>query len=221
LRELVLAAGTHRGPTYARLVKRHGEGSGRILGSVELRGSNRSLSAYVSFDEEPVPRLFGNVLSLYVERARMEGRPAAEWVEEGFTALCASLSPWWAFACADEEWDARNMDHVGGLRALGREPRRHLPGLFWLSFFGSPYVDLIGRERLLTSPCMASAVDSGVLLATYQQPGDWRAPIGALRHRETLKHLGPQYFFDRLRPDADTTAPPFQDSPPERRGGSH
>jgi hypothetical protein len=49
-----------------------------------------------------------------------------------------------------------------GLIAHKRQERRHspvltpaerLPGIYWANFFGRPYIDFFGREKLLTTPC--------------------------------------------------------------------
>src|SRR5262249_6175423 len=98
----------------------------------------------------------------------------------------------------DAEFIAKNViDNADGIRAEGVRLTRSLPGLYWLNFFGAPYLKLIGQQRLIASPAhQVAGLDSGVLLALGAAPGDWTTPDYQKREREVLRHLGEKFFFD-------------------------
>jgi hypothetical protein len=65
------------------------------------------------------------------------------------------------------------QDASHGIRALGRDVRRFLPGIYWLNVFGRPYRDLIGRGWLLSAPA-APVEQSGsqVIIQAYPDAED-------------------------------------------------
>jgi hypothetical protein len=96
------------------------------------------------------------------------------------------------------------------MRAIGIDVSNALPGLYWLNFFGRPYRDLIGRERLLGAPAYATAeLDDGILLCVDADARDWDTPVHGEIERRILEHLGPQYFFSRRHPRRKGVAPDF------------
>src|SRR5439155_664930 len=79
--------------------------------------------------------------------------------------LCAELSPAWASAGHSAEYWAKVMSDAPRVEALGRDFGRFLPGVFWLNFFGRPYRELLGDDRLRSTPAARVAiVDDGVLV---------------------------------------------------------
>ena len=102
-------------------------------------------------------------------------------------------------------------------RAIGIDVSRHLPGLYWLNFFGQPYRDLLGRERLLAAPgCRTAEIDDGVLLELHEEPRAWHTDEYRQVQERVLDHLGRQHFFDRRHPDRETVAPDFSPWMPQR-----
>lgn len=83
--------------------------------------------------------------------------------------------------------------------ALGRDIRRSLPGLFWLDVFGKPYVDLIGRVRLVDLP-VGAVVTSGdaVVLKLYESPESWSTPRAQADHAASVR-------IRRWEPDGGAT----------------
>jgi hypothetical protein len=85
---------------------------------------------------------------------------------------------------------------------------KSLPGLYWLTFFGAPYRELITSARLMSAPeCQVTAHGSGYTLKLSDSPDDWS--FSAYRDKEELirRHLGEQYFFIRERVQKETVSP--------------
>ena len=93
---------------------------------------------------------------------------------------------------------------------MGRDMRRSLPGLYWLNFFGRPYVELIGAELLRTVPAHhIVALGDTMLVRICDSPEDWNRPDIEARRVQALDHLGHEYFFDRDHPDRPTKTVDF------------
>lgn len=188
----------------------------RFLGSAEIRGEGDALTVVITVDEYALAPLgsewtFGNRVSLQVLRSKVEGVDALAWSAEVFEALCAALPSLYGDVHSSDEYDAKNMSHEGGgLEAVGVDASKCLPGLYWLNFFGKPYCDLMGRDRLLSAPAAeVHEVDDGVLLRLSDNPRKWDSPEYKAVERRVLDHIGPQYFFSREQPNKKTTAPDF------------
>ena len=189
----------------------------RFLGSAELRGEGDALIVVVRVDEYALAPLgkkwiFGNDVALQIRRSKVEGVDAAAWSVDVFRALCDALQPFHGDVHAQDEYDAKNMSHEGGgLEAMGADASRYLPGLYWLNFFGKPYCDLMGRERLLSAPAAeAREVGNGILLRLADNPLEWASPEYKAVERRVLDHAGPQYFFSKDDPNRKTVAPDFE-----------
>jgi hypothetical protein len=94
------------------------------------------------------------------------------------------------------------------MRAIGRDMRTSLPGLYWLNVFGPQYVDLIGERRILRAPAdSAERCGDHVVVRTYCNAEDWEAQTET-RHLVAAA-LGAEYFFDRDDPARPHHAPDF------------
>lgn len=94
--------------------------------------------------------------------------------------------------------------------------KRGIPDIYWTTLFGRRYVDMFGRERLLTAPAAnVELFPAGyALLQTSQLSGDvvqLDGPFGAARGR-IIEHLGREAFYDPQRPDAEKVTPAFDDT---------
>lgn len=79
-----------------------------------------------------------------------------------------------------------------------------LPDLWWGTFFGPPYIEMFGRERLLT--CPAFAVENwkdGIWIQLSENPLDDPDELEKIRVR-CKSHLGEDAFYDPYR-EADYT----------------
>lgn len=211
LRDVVLRAAAERGETYRALVAQHGAGDERLFGSVELRGASPDLTVVISVDERRVSPLgdalqLGNTLALQLRRSRVQGKPASAWAVGAMHDLAGTTSPAWGAISSGEEYDAKVMSDGAGVATVGRDFGRYLPGLFTANFFGRPYVDLIGRERLLAVRG-ARPVDDGVLIMAGEDPAEWNSAERRSREDELLEHLGREHFFSKTAMPAMTRAP--------------
>ena len=218
LRDAVLARGTERGATYRALAAESPPPlDGRRFGAVLLRGrgagtGGRYLSIHFDTQAPAMPIgsswLWSNSIGVTVSTARVEGEKRSTWVQELAGDMARHPHFLWGAAYLSGEFAASNLDTEGGLRAIGRDVRRHLPGVYWLNLFGSPYVELIGLPRLRTAPAARVQQDGQcAVLQAYDVPEEWPHRLEAkqrLRH-----HLGDDLFFDRTRPERRTRAPDF------------
>ena len=206
-----------RGDRYNDLVRRFGAGPySRQIGSVELRGSNRSLIVVLSMDEWVFAPsagrwLFANSMTIQVDATNLEGRAASVWARWAFEVGAECLAPSWASARAIEEYASKNLSREDGCtQAIGLDVSKYLPGMYWLNFFGRAYCDLMGRDRLLSAPAaIVKPLDHGILIGLAEAPGDWSSDEYAERESGVIEYLGPEYFFDRRRPDRPSRAPAF------------
>ena len=217
LRAAVLEMATRRGPTYQALVERSGPGDERVFGSAEVRGASQELIVVVSVDEQVVSSLgratvLNNTVSLQVRRPKVAGRKGTDWSSEVFQALCARLSPAWGWAGHPSEYWAKVMTEEPSIRAVGRDLGRYLPGVFWLNFFGRPYRQLIGDDRLRSVPATHVAiVDQGVLIGLGLEPMDWDTEEYATAEQRVRDHLDAHLFYSKAEPDRLTVAPQWGD----------
>jgi hypothetical protein len=218
LSDAVKSHALKRGPRYEELVREFGAGPyERQNGVAELHGSDDSIIIVVSLDEWVfIPSsgrwLFGNRISIQVDAAQVEGEDASLWSRRSLGVLCERLSPIWAKAHTIQEYASKNISREGGgMEAVGLDVSKHLPGIYWLNFFGKPYCDLIGQQRLLTCPAESvQELDNGVFISLSTQSTEWDTEWYRDREAQIIEHLGGQYFFDRRNPTRTTVAPPFQ-----------
>lgn len=208
----VLAGAGERGATYRAMVEQHGQPPlDRFFGSVELRGGGPELTVVVSVDQMVLSPLgpkhnLGNSISLQIRRGKVEGRPGPEWLRRVFEELCAELSPVWGAAHHPDEYWSKVMSDEPPVRPVGRDFGRFLPGVFWLNFFGRPYVNLLGEQRLWSTP-NAEPVGEGVLVAVGDDPRQWDDPAAASLEQKLRDHLGTELFFTKGDPDRLGIAP--------------
>ena len=213
------------GRTYKALVKRYGPGEyDRELGHATLTGDYSGVYVFLSLDDwifmpQPDRQLFGNDISIWVERKDVEGMPAAQWMANASAILCESMDFMYGFAYCNGEYYSKNMDiNRGG--AIGIDPSKYLPGLYWINFFGEPYVELIGKKRLMTIPdAITKELPTGVIVQFGTNPHAWNTSEYITAIEKALDHIGRQYFFDRRNTNQQTVAPPFVFESVERDKG--
>jgi hypothetical protein len=213
LREVILDVALERDAALQRMLEASGTADIRS-GFCDLDGATRAICVVPSFHEHRVQRrprgtVFANSIEIQVRAARLEGAPAATWVPPVFDELCGRLDPVWAQASATSEFYAKAMFSEGGnVHTIGVDFSRYLPGLFALNYFGKPYVDLIGRKRLLSVPCgRVVEYPNGVLIETAPLDAPFATAEPIVCQEAILDHLGRQYFFSRENPDRPSAAP--------------
>jgi hypothetical protein len=122
------------------------------------------------------------------------------WVE----TLCADF----ALFATQAEWQAKNvreqyMEKDGSIdpwKVFARNITEGLPGVYWCTYFGPPFVEWIGAEKLAHTPWLhASHVGQGYLLRRSDRPDSWEGE--AEQDRGLISHLGRARFFDIRDPD--------------------
>jgi hypothetical protein len=156
-----------------------------------LRGAGPALTVVVSVDEQVVSSLgtttrLGNTIALQVRRPKIEGQAAADWAQTAFKTFCKQFSPVWGGGGHPAEYWAKVMTEQPPIRALGWDLGRFLPAVLWLNFFGRPYRQLIGEDRLQSTP-------ASLVIPTDQQ--------------KVRDHLGANLFFSKPEPHRPTIAP--------------
>jgi len=210
LRREVKRALSYHGPTYEAMTERLPVEE-RRAGAIELRGGSTELIIIIEVDELPFAPagralLFGNRISFQIRRSKVENCASYEWSEAILLQACSSLQPAWAGAWTPEEYVSKVMAASEVSDAIGRDISRYIPGLFWLNFFGAEYCNFIGEETLLSVPCEARRVGSGVLIKLDARPA-WNTPSYRRAESATLRHIGREFFFDRNRSPQITKAP--------------
>lgn len=216
VQRVVVDKGCARGPVFAALQADSPPKHPRRFGSVMLRGKLPRTWVGIHFDEyrPAMPMgdkwLFSNSLSVNTEAARIATVPSHEFLRALLLRLVGIDHVLWGAVWNDEEFRASNLhDETDGMRALGRDVRRALPGLYWLNAFGFSYVELIGQDVLASVPASVLEVGSSVIVQTYPAPGDWANSSGRDARERVLTHIGRQYFFDRAAPDRPTVTVDF------------
>jgi hypothetical protein len=218
LQAAVVAKGTERGALHQDLAASHGApGTGRRFGHALLLGAGSQAAGFflrVDFDTMTPARpsgdkwLWSNSISGRISRPVVEGIARQEWLLLFTYRLAAQTGIVWGAAYHHAEFAATNLDTSQGIRALGRDVRQFLPGIYWLNVFGPPYRDLIGTERLLAAPAAAvNEIGSHVIVQAYQDAEDW-AGNQASRYA-LLAALGAEHFYDRNHPHRTHRAPDF------------
>lgn len=216
LRDAVLARGTDRGPTYDALVAESPPPPlARRFGSVLCRGRGAGTGGrflHIDFDSDVPARrsggtwLWSNSITMTVGTATLEGEARSSWMQAFAADLSAHPDFLYGAAYLGREFDTSNLDTSSGLEAIGRDVRRHLPGVYWLNLFGQPYRELMGAQAQRSAAAFkVEEDDRRVIYRAYAQPEDWS---GRLADKTRLREgLGDDLFFDRRQPDRRTRAP--------------
>lgn len=117
-------------------------------------------------------------------------------------------------AAPHPDW-ARALTNVRlGLGVNSSQLRRSIPNLYWATVFGPPYVELFGRELLLSAPApVVKELDyGGIYIQLSDNILDFRdrfEEVDAVRRR-VKEHLNHNAFYDRsLGPDHVYNVPVF------------
>lgn len=113
-------------------------------------------------------------------------------------------------------------DYEGNLVG-GRPPKVKwaLPGIFWANFFGPEYVDMFGRNKLVSAPWHRTEdlPDGGMLTFVSESPLNASEPEYQIRKKELYSYLGEDAFTGALRPNFRTEGRKKRDARPLSRSG--
>jgi hypothetical protein len=182
------------------------------LGLVILKGAYEGLTFYLDHCDETLPPELNYVSVEIYCLMTVENCSPPEWAWSFFEETVSALPVRYANVRSSEEFSAKNLiNDAEGLRAVGVKLDVSLPGLYWLNYFGRPYIKFIGEDRLLSAPTFAARkVGNGVLLALDDSPLNWQSAAYREREAATITHIGRQYFFLKDEPGRRLIAPDFR-----------
>lgn len=188
------------------------------VGDITLRGSYQRVKIYLSHSSKPYPPCFNNICVEIFRRKAVEGESAWLWSLKFVETACEYLPVYYAKGYAAEEYDSKNMDFSGGARAIGVNRCKHLPGIYWLNYFGKPYASLMNADRLSKTPAhLVKQLRDGFLIVLSATGDVWSTNEYKITEQATLTHIGKQFFFSRDDPNRIMTGPDFFDLEKQRR----
>jgi hypothetical protein len=182
------------------------------LSSFVIQGSYDGMMIIVHGSRAALPPELNCIAVEIVDTDYVEQQAAADWARSFFAQVPNHLPVRYANARLTEEFDAKNMLRTAEVTgAIGVNIDEAIPGLYWLNYFGIPYVKMMGRENLLSSPAYrVEALADGVLLELGENPADWTTTDYKEGERAVIDHVGRLFFFSRDEPDKKTVAPDFR-----------
>ncbi len=190
--EQIRALTTHRMPYH------------RALGDLCFAAMDGTKSVYLSFDEYSLSPVldelrFGNTLTIESEETVLSGAPLAESALALMGRLFDNDLFDHGYCCLSDQYDAKNLDRSeGGVRAVGLDASKCLPGFYWGNYFGSYLCDLIRTDVLMTVPgCNSVQLSSGVLVANVLPPDRWSDTVLVENERSAISHIGRHLFFEK------------------------
>jgi len=90
-----------------------------------------------------------------------------------------------------------------------KSPPKAITDIVWLNIFGKPYVDLIGRDKLLSCPAhsVSELPNGAIVIQVSDDPLDYGRDDYSARCEVIKKHIGLEYFFDWDNPDREYPMP--------------
>jgi hypothetical protein len=138
-----------------------------------------------------------NGFTMTFAKASLEAPAGLEAAIDGLLGVCRGLQPDYARAAAPASSAARG-------------PPDALLDVFWLNYFGRPYVDLFGREQLLAAPALwVRDLGEGVTLAIAESPWESATPASLRRAQDIKRFLGQDAFLDPKAPGRARRRPPL------------
>jgi len=180
--------------------------------SAVLSGDRDHVVMFLDTSKSTVPPELNSIGVEIVGTTKVDGKRVAAWAEEFFSGAVERLSVRYGCGYDKREFEAKNLARDdSGISAVGVRLGAAIPGLYWMNFFGVPYLDMIGSDRLSSLPAGSVArTTRGVLIKLGENPEEWQTSGYKSAERQIIEHLGPQYFFDREDPEKATLAPDFK-----------
>lgn len=101
-------------------------------------------SMLISFSIEKFPRAKFNTGSIYIADKYIKR-------QENLTKLLSFITELCLIIHTDYGFIAHTLQEKRQSPIL--TPAERLPGIYWANFFGRPYIEFFGREKLLATPC--------------------------------------------------------------------
>lgn len=182
------------------------------IGTAAVSGTYRQISIFMMSCNSTLPPELNHISLEVLRLSIVEEQDLSFWARSMFETLSREISIRYAHAQLTEEFGAKNMvNDARGVWAIGVKLDVSLPGLYWLNYFGAPYVELIGEDRLLSAPAFAvHKVGAGIFMAVDESPSNWQSIAYKERESAIINHIGRDYFFLRDEPDRQLIAPDFR-----------
>jgi hypothetical protein len=175
----------------------------RDHGELFFKSHDGSVEIHLSFDEESLSRRagelrFSNLLSINWEGSQ-KGNGLAEIFLSVMDRVFDNALFDYGFCCASDQYDKKNIDRSGGgVRAVGLDVSKCLPGFYWGNYFGPYLCDVIGREILVNVPgCGSLELRSGILVVNDLPPDQWSEEAFLENEKLAIAHAGPRLFFEK------------------------
>jgi len=205
----ILSTALEVGPTfYALEAHFRAPPPSRRTGSIELKGSNGSITAVLGLDDYvfiPLGKIFiwGNTLSLQLRGVMAKRRNDFNLLSSEFRTLCKEIQPVYANAHAVDEFNAKNMDLTHGARAIGNDISKHFRGLYWENFFRSDLVKKIWGGKPPLPDCAKTQDADGLAFCLGESPYSWADPSRVECESKVRAMLGNNLFFDRANSEVN------------------
>lgn len=149
-----------------------------------------------------------NSLSLRVPAGR-----ATDEVVQAFLRLALDLASTLdaEHACIriSDEFESQHRPSGQGAY-LGIDLAYHVPGVYWVNYFGPTLKQFFGVESLLTCPTWRTwQTGAGIVVQTADSPFDWDSEAALRTKAQVRAHLGERAFFDVSHPRRSTIAPSY------------
>jgi hypothetical protein len=183
------------------------------IGRAILKGTYKGLTFFLNSCNSTLPPELNYVKVEILDSSIIEDQPFSGWAQRFLESVPALLPVRYGNARLSEEFATKNLVHEGGRTyALGVRLAEGLPGLYWLNFFGKPYVRFIGEDRLLSAPAYeVKKVGNGVLIALNDSPLSWQSADYNEREINTINHIGRDLFFFKGEAERQLKAPDFRE----------
>ncbi|QDU73729.1 hypothetical protein Pan97_07280 [Bremerella volcania] len=183
----------------------------RGIGTAVLKGSTDGISFFLNTCRTSLPPELNRV-SVEIELPVIEGDNVSKWAVHFVEEAVNRLPVRYAKAYTSEEFDSKNkIADESGVRAIGVHLDESLPGVYWLNYFGGPYVRLIGHDRLNSIQAHdVREISGGVLVVLDATPNAWKNDDYKSVEEAAINHIGSQYVFSRADLDRETFAPDFR-----------
>lgn len=176
----------------------------RPSGSVHFKTRDGSKGIHLRFDRyELAPVLdafhFGNTLSIESDEMEFSGEQLAEVGLYVMKTIFNNDLFDHGYCCLSGQYDALNLDRSeGGVRAMGLDASKWLPGFYWANYMGAYLCNHIGREKLLTVPgCSCTKLGSGILVTNDLPPDHWSDVTYKDNARSAMDYIGQYLFFEK------------------------
>jgi hypothetical protein len=154
------------------------------------------------FSIERFPRAKFNDVALYVRAKILKTQEHVDELLDFSKDLCSTIQ-------ADYGFIAHTIQERRQSPVL--TPAERLPGVYWANFFGRPYLEFFGRQKLLSTSCyrVRDINETLVLLQTAERPDSAEMLKNDLIVNSVKKYLNQNAFAGPKFPDEACSLPIF------------